>query len=232
MPAANENNQDYVYYATEQAGTGSAEGFYPLYATSGAGGTNAAENPQIGTTITNQPTRLTLTKKSDFAGETKALANIELSVLSPDGQITYAVWTNGANGMTYSTTTWVDGTTNTDDGNGITRDDGLIIGLPAGDYIVRETGTVPKGYAQAADVNLHINTNGTATTTQMSPTQKRMVSIPSMLRLSIQCSADSCSSQSASLMMGITTALTPRLLQAPRLLSIESIWMAMVRMSC
>lgn len=165
LPAANENNQDYVYYATEQAGTGSAEGFYPLYATSGAGGTNAAENPQIGTTITNQPTRLTLTKKSDFAGETKALANIELSVLSPDGQITYAVWTNGANGMTYSTTTWVDGTTNTDDGNGITRDDGLIIGLPAGDYIVRETGTVPKGYAQAADVNLHINTDGTATTT-------------------------------------------------------------------
>ena len=171
LPAANENDQDYVYYATEEVGSGSAAGFYPLYETSGAEGTGvSSSDTQEGTTITNQPTRLTLDKVSDFdtdpdtAGvQGEQLANIELSVMSADGGTTYAVWSNGEDGKTYKTYTWVNGTTTPEETeNAIYREDNLIVGLPAGDYKVVETGEVPDGYAKASDVEFTIKADGTA----------------------------------------------------------------------
>lgn len=164
LPAADKNNNDYTYYAEEK--TGAVSGFYPLYTTKGSEGTDVQPNEEVtngtqtGTKITNQPTMLTLAKVSDFKGDTTVLTNIKLSVLSKDGSKTYAVWTNGDDGKSISATTWVDGD-NTK--TGVTSDKGLIVGLPAGDYIVRETGDVPEGYAKAQDVALHINANGTAT---------------------------------------------------------------------
>ena len=170
LPAANENDQDYVYYATEEVGSGSAAGFYPLYETSGAAGTDADGTTQVGTEITNQPTRLSLDKVSDFdadpgtAGvQDEQLANIELSVMSVDGGTTYAVWSNGEDGKTYKTYTWVNGTTTPEETeNAIYREDNLIVGLPAGDYKVVETGEVPDGYAKASDVEFTIKADGTA----------------------------------------------------------------------
>ena len=170
LPAANENDQDYVYYATEEVGSGSAAGFYPLYETSGAAGTDADGTTQVGTEITNQPTRLSLDKVSDFdtdpgtAGvQGEQLANIELSVMSVDGGTTYAVWSNGEDGKTYKTYTWVNGTTTPEETeNAIYREDNLIVGLPAGDYKVVETGEVPDGYAKASDVEFTIKADGTA----------------------------------------------------------------------
>ena len=180
LPAANSSDQPYVYWAEETPG--SVDGFYPLYgegnATSSTDGkgTNVVEATadkdvaQTNETITNVPTRLTLAKESDFPNDPVTLTNIELSVIGKDDGRTYAVWTNGASGSEKNVTVWVDGTPTTDPSDQgyvqptYTRNDGVIMGLASGDYIVRETGNPPTGYAQAADVSLHINTNGTATT--------------------------------------------------------------------
>lgn len=159
LPAADENNKPYTYWAEEQPG--SVPGFYPVYGTADAAGTDTTDAVQQGTTITNYATRLTLDKISDFNSE--QLTNIELSVQS--GNKTYAVWTNGADGETYNTYTWVNGTTNPDDtSNAEHRTDNLIVGLPAGSYKVVETGTVPDGYAEAPEVSFTISSNGTVAT--------------------------------------------------------------------
>ena len=174
LPAADKNDNAYTYWAEETAG--SVDGFYPTYGAADAAGTTVTDpdsgvalNPQKGTTITNVATKLTLAKVSDWPGDTTVLRNIELSILSKDGKTTYAVWTNGDDGNSPSARVWLDGTTVTDtDAQGYkdptyTTDDGSIVGLPAGDYLVRETGAVPDGYALAADVAIHINTDGSAT---------------------------------------------------------------------
>ena len=177
LPAANADDKPYVYWAEETSG--SAEGFYPLYGSTGnqnatghgAAGTEVTTEAAAGTTgaqvnetITNVATRLSLNKVSNWEND-DPLVNIELSVMSTDGKTTYAVWNNGADGKTYTTHTWVNGTTNPDDTTGaVARTDNLIVGLHEGSYIVRETGTVPAGYAKAQDVRFTINANGTATT--------------------------------------------------------------------
>ena len=176
LPAANADDKPYVYWAEETSG--SAEGFYPLYGSDNvatgahdAAGTEVTTEAAAGTTgaqineaITNVATRLSLNKVSNWEND-DPLVNIELSVMSTDGKTTYAVWNNGADGKTYTTHTWVNGTTNPDDTTGaVARTDNLIVGLHEGSYIVRETGTVPAGYAKAQDVRFTINANGTATT--------------------------------------------------------------------
>ena len=159
LPAADQNDKPYTYWAEEQVG--SVDGWYPTYGTADATGTSMTGDQQTGTTITNHPTLVNLAKTSDFAGDTVTLRNIELSVLSADGATTYAVWTNGADGQTISAKVWPEGTTDTSDG-GI-ETDGDIAGLKAGDYLVRETGAVPEGYAKAPDMTFHLNADGTAT---------------------------------------------------------------------
>lgn len=174
LPAANEDNVDYVYWAVE---SDSVDGYYPLYgsdrdATSpGAAGTTvttpadaSTDGVQTNEAITNVATRLSLAKVSDWKGDAQ-LTNITLSVQSADGSKTYAVWTNGADGATYETYTWVNGTENPDDKDGAAhRTDNLIVGLHTGTYKVVETGTVPEGYAKAPEVSFTINENGKAST--------------------------------------------------------------------
>lgn len=162
LPAADKNNKPYTYWAEEQPG--SVPGFYPVYGTADAAGTDADKDPQQGTTITNYATRLELDKISDFNNE--RLANIELSVQSRDGNTTYGVWYRDAEG---NITTWtlVEGGTKAEvmtDDNKMTGDAaGYVVGLPAGNYKVAETGDVPAGYAKAQDVNFTINNDGSAT---------------------------------------------------------------------
>ena len=160
LPAADENDEDYVYWAEEQVG--SVDGWYPTYGTADAAGTEVDGDQQTGTQITNHPTLLNLAKVSDFAGDKVTLRNIELSVLSTDGKTTYAVWTNGADGKTVSAKVWAGGTTDPATDSNYVETDGSIEGLKAGKYIVRETGKVPEGYAQAKDVAFELKTDGTA----------------------------------------------------------------------
>lgn len=183
LPAADEQDRPYTYWAEEVDVT--TDGFYPLYGTGedqdasshDASGTIIEEEAtatepgqQTNETITNVATKLALDKVSDFDTDSdtagvqgEQLANIELSVMSADGTRTYAVWTNGADGGTYNTYTWVNGTENPEDtSDAVRRTDNLIVGLKAGSYIVRETGEVPDGYAKASDVEFTINADGTA----------------------------------------------------------------------
>ena len=159
LPAANKDNVDYVYWAEEQQG--SVDGFYPTYDQLGATGTSVESGTQQNTTITNNPTRLSLSKVDDNGNP---LANITLSIQSSDGSKTYAIWENGQNGETYKTYTWVNGTANPAEKDEATvRDENLIVGLAAGNYKVVETGNVPEGYAKAQDVSFTIQPDGTAT---------------------------------------------------------------------
>ena len=183
LPAADEQDRPYTYWAEEVDVT--TDGFYPLYGTGegqdvsshDASGTIIEEEAtatepgqQTNETITNVATKLALDKVSDFDTDSdtagvqgEQLANIELSVMSADGGTTYAVWSNGENGETYKTYTWVNGTTTPEETeNAICREDNLIVGLPAGNYKVVETGEVPDGYAKASDVEFTIKADGTA----------------------------------------------------------------------
>lgn len=163
LPAADENDEAYVYWAEEQVG--SVDGWYPTYGTADAAGTEVDGGQQTGTQITNHPTLLNLAKVSDFAGDKVTLHNIELSVLSTDGKTTYAVWTNGADGETFSAKVWTGGTADPATDSNYVETDGSIEGLKAGKYIVRETGEVPEGYAQAKDVTFELKSDGTAVKT-------------------------------------------------------------------
>ena len=182
LPAANENDQPYIYWAEEQAGSGNADGFYPVYGGKDGSAQSNASNDAAGTTtdkeatadqdgaqtneaIMNVATRFTLDKLSDWRGtigadEPEHLNGIELSVVANDR--TYAVWERDANG---AVTTWVNPE------GGVTKDAvktdtykmtatdaaGYIVGLHAGSYTVTETGTVPAGYAKAPDVPITIS---------------------------------------------------------------------------
>lgn len=177
LPAANANDQAYVYWAVESAGSGNTDGFYPVYGmgngqsdeSHGADGTTddreataTQDGQQTNEFITNTATKLSLDKISDWVND-DTLTNIELSIQSRDGGTTYAVWTNGADGKTYNTYTWVNGTTNpANTASAIHRTDNLIVGLKAGDYTLVETDDVPDGYAIAPEVDFQINADGTA----------------------------------------------------------------------
>lgn len=175
LPAANENNVEYVYWAVEEAGE--APGYYPLYGSTGsqaasshgASGTTVKESAtasdpgeQTNETITNVATQLTLSKVSDFANDTEDFTGVELRVTSPDGVTTYARWIKTADGA--QTYTWVGGTEapeSTD--NAVSREDGLIVGLAAGNYRVSEVAsTVPEGHAIASPIDFEIKVDGTA----------------------------------------------------------------------
>lgn len=178
LPAANANDQDYVYWAVESAGSGNTDGFYPVYgvgdnqSSSSHGGSDTViqesgsadgDDLQTNEIITNTATKLSLDKISNWVND-DTLTNIELSIQSRDGGTTYAVWSNGADGKTYNTYTWVNGTTNpADTASAIHRADNFIVGLKAGDYTLVETGDVPDGYAIAPEVDFQINADGTAT---------------------------------------------------------------------
>lgn len=185
LPAANADDKPYVYWAEET--NGSAEGFYPLYGSTGnqnatghdAAGTTVVTDAVAGTigqqtneTITNVATRFTFDKVSDFTpdGQTEPedLRDIELTVYGTGNASStiYAVWKD-VNGVV-SSTVWPDGTTDpTTGGTEMTGDNaGFIVGLPAGTYTVKETGTVPVGYAKAPDVTITIANNGNVTATQ------------------------------------------------------------------
>ncbi|WP_417228532.1 SpaA isopeptide-forming pilin-related protein [Thermophilibacter sp.] len=182
LPAANEDNVDYVYWAEEQLTT--AEGYYPLYGSDNnqnAGGHDAAgttvdtpasaDTPgqQTNEQITNVATRFTLNKVSDFtpAGqdEPEDLRDIELTVYGTGNasNTVYAVWKDKGGAVT--STVWPKGTTNpATGGTDMTSENaGFIVGLPAGTYTVKETGKVPEGYAKAPDVTVTIANNGTIT---------------------------------------------------------------------
>lgn len=185
LPAANADDKPYVYWAEETSG--SAEGFYPLYGSTGnqnanghdAAGTTVVTDAVAGTigqqtneTITNVATRFTFDKVSDFTpeGQTEPedLRDIELTIYGTGNASStiYAVWKD-VNGVV-SSTVWPDGTTDpTTGGTEMTGDNaGFIVGLPAGTYTVKETGTVPVGYAKAPDVTITIANNGNVTATQ------------------------------------------------------------------
>lgn len=182
LPAANEDNVDYVYWAEEQLTT--AEGYYPLYGSDhnqNAGGHDAAgttvEKPATATEsgsqtnekITNVATRFTLNKVSDFTpeGQTEPedLRDIELTVYGTGNasNTVYAVWKD--EGGKATSTVWPEGATSPATGGIEMTDDnaGFIVGLPAGTYTVKETGTVPAGYAKAPDVTVTIANNGMIT---------------------------------------------------------------------
>ena len=171
LPAADENDKAYTYWAEEQAGTGTSEGFYPTYGTADAGGTTVGDGTQTNTDITNVATRFTLDKLSDWHGTDGASApeslnGIELSVVA-NGK-TYAVWERAADG---AVTTWVDpegGATKADVKTGaykMTAEGaaGYIVGLYAGSYTITETGNPPAGYAKAPDVPIVITADGKIT---------------------------------------------------------------------
>lgn len=173
LPAADENDKAYTYWAEEQAGTGTSEGFYPTYGTADAGGTTVGDGTQTNTDITNVATRFTLDKLSDWHGTDGASApeslnGIELSVVA-NGK-TYAVWERAADG---AVTTWVDpegGATKADvktDAYKMTAEGaaGYIVGLHAGSYTITETGNPPAGYAKAPDVPIVITADGKITST-------------------------------------------------------------------
>ncbi len=178
LPAANENDVDYVYWAVEK--TADAPGYYPLYGTdkaassSGAGGTEVKTEAAAGVTgeqenelITNVATRLTLDKVSDFTPEgadaREDLRDIELTVYGTNGDI-YAVWKD--TNAVASSTVWPGGKKN--GGETVMTGDnaGYIVGLPAGTYTVEETGEVPEGYAKAPTVTITIASNGKVSATQ------------------------------------------------------------------
>lgn len=186
LPAADENDKPYTYWAVEEAGSGNADGFYPVYgsadeqsnASHGADGTEIetpaaanTEGKQENEVITNIATRFTLDKLSDWSGSDgspECLNGIELSVVA--GGKTYAVWERDANG---NVTTWVDpegGATKGDvktDAHKMTSEGaaGYIVGLHDGTYTITETGTVPAGYAKAPDVSITISVDGKVTST-------------------------------------------------------------------
>lgn len=185
LPAANADDKPYVYWAEETSG--SAEGFYPLYGSTGnqnagghdeagttvtAGATAGKPGAQENEAITNVATRFTFDKVSDFTpeGQTEPedLRDIELTVYGTGNASStiYAVWKD-VSGVV-SSTVWPDGTTDpTTGGTEMTGDNaGFIVGLPAGTYTVKETGTVPEGYAKAPDVTITIANNGNVTATQ------------------------------------------------------------------
>ena len=179
LPAANEDNVDYVYWAEEQLNT--AEGYYPLYGSNGSQSANSHD--AAGTTVgnlatadesgiqTNEPitnvaTRFTFNKVSDFisAGNTEPedLRNIELTMYGTgDASDTiFAVWKD-EEGVA-SSTVWPQGTTDVASG-GIEmagNNAGFIVGLSAGTYTVKETGSVPEGYAKAPDITITIANDG------------------------------------------------------------------------
>lgn len=180
LPAANASDQDYVYWATESAGSGNTGGFYPVYGTGGtqseethgAGGTTVdkdasagEEGQQTNETITNTATKLSLDKISNWE-QGESLNDIELSVQSRNDNKTYGVWQRDEAG---SVTTWtlLSGGTKEEvmvEANEMRGEaSGYIVGLPEGDYKVVETGDVPDGYAIAPEVYFKINANGTAT---------------------------------------------------------------------
>ena len=179
LPAANDDNVDYVYWAEEQLNT--AEGYYPLYGSNGSQSANSHD--AAGTTVgnlatadesgiqTNEPitnvaTRFTFNKVSDFisAGNTEPedLRNIELTMYGTgDASDTiFAVWKD-EEGVA-SSTVWPQGTTDVASG-GIEmagNNAGFIVGLSAGTYTVKETGSVPEGYAKAPDITITIANDG------------------------------------------------------------------------
>lgn len=171
LPAADENDNAYTYWAEEQT-VGQIDGFYPVYRTADAEGTAVNGDQQANTTITNVATRFTLDKVSDWKGvddsdNPESLNEIELSVVGADGK-TYAVWQRDAGG---TVTTWVSPTGGLDPDK-LTNDDkmdgdaaGYIVGLKAGSYTITETGTVPDGYAKAPDVPITIAAAGSITST-------------------------------------------------------------------
>lgn len=178
LPAANEDDVDYVYWAVEKEAD--APGYYPLYGTdkaaspSGAAGTTvttsataAQDGVQTNEPITNVATRFTLDKVSDFTPEgedaREDLRNIELTVYGADGDV-YAVWTD-TDGVA-SSTVWPKGQQNGGETEMTGENAGFIVGLPAGTYTVKETGEVPEGYAKAPDVTITIAKNGSVAATQ------------------------------------------------------------------
>ena len=180
LPAADKNDNPYVYWAEETVGSGGTGGFYPVY--EGKDNALAANDPHdaAGTTtgdaafgtlgnqtnepITNTATKLKLDKISNWVAD-RPLNGIELSVQSRDGSKIYGVWQRDENGDVTTWTLLSGGTKEqvmVEDNKMIGDAAGYIVGLPAGDYKVVETGEVPDGYAIAPEVNFHINADGTA----------------------------------------------------------------------
>lgn len=182
LPAADKNDNPYVYWAEETAGSGGTGGFYPVYEGKNdasaandphdADGTATTETDAFGTLgdqtnepITNTATKLTLNKISNWE-QGESLDGIELSVQSRNGNTTYGVWQRDGNGVVTTWTLPAGGTKNQvmTEANKMTGEAaGYIVGLPADDYKVVETGEVPDGYAIAPEVNFQINADGTAT---------------------------------------------------------------------
>ena len=178
LPRADGSGNAYTYRASETPG--SIPGFYPAY----AGGSTevGADGDQTGDGITNTATRFALDKVNDWDVDPDAegvqgeqLDGIELAVTSRDGQTTYAVWQRDAQGQVTTWTNpsgvatgevWPNGT-----GNGqadtakLTRMTGAaatyVVGLAAGDYLVRETGVVPQDHVRAEDVPFALAADGT-----------------------------------------------------------------------
>ena len=173
MPAANQQNVNYTYWAEETPGD--APGYYPIY----AGGDNESSD------ITNTATRFTLDKVSEKNNGN--LNSIQLAVFgngTDNKNTVYAAWVRNADG---SVDSWVnpagaaydslkadgsdviDTEKITDAGftkmenlstTGGTDNRGAIIGLVAGAYRVVETGDAPENHATAKDVAFTLDTDG------------------------------------------------------------------------
>ena len=172
MPAANQQNVNYTYWAEETPGD--APGYYPIY----AGGDNESSD------ITNTATRFTLDKVSEK--DNGKLNSIQLAVFgngTDNKNTVYAVWVRDDNG---SVNSWVnpagaaydslkvsgsdvidtaklagaDFTKMNESATGGTDNRGAIIGLVAGAYRVVETGDAPENHATAKDVAFTLDTDG------------------------------------------------------------------------
>ena len=164
LPKYNTEGEEYVYSVKEEPG--SVDGFYPTYASND------------GTIITNVAMRFKLNKVDDVDSDA-TLGNIELAVMGTGGNATkvYAIWKTDADGKASS---WVapEGVEKADVwgengfglGNANVSADGFepmegenagyIIGIPAGNYLIVESGPAPDYHAVAGDVPLTIHADG------------------------------------------------------------------------
>lgn len=164
LPKYDKDGKEYVYSVKEEPG--SVAGFYPTYEQGDA------------TTITNVATRFKLDKVDDVDGD-ETLGNIELAIMGTGDDATkvFAIWKTDANGNASSwvaptgvekTDVWGEngfglGNANVNADGFVPMEDnnaGCIIGIPAGNYLIVESGPAPDYHAVAGDVSLTIGADG------------------------------------------------------------------------
>lgn len=178
LPKADKQGNAYTYWVEEVT--------VPGYVTTYDGGDKTATvvsgDTQSNVAITNTATRFALEKicdRTDGSGNAVTLNDVELSVLSTNGQTLYAQWTRDAQGNV-ATKVWpsgtsLEGTAQAVDGAG------YIVGLPADSYLVRET-KLAADHAPAHDVSITVGDNGSVAVTNVTAADVTYPVLPSDTR--------------------------------------------------